>query len=111
MTIRESFYLSLVAPLLFLAQSGLAGAQDEKHPGTGDTGLRYEGAPSGIDPELAKNLVTSEGPPMTEGEFAHSKRIFFERCAGCHGVLRKGATGKPLTTDLTREKGSEISMG
>nr|HMQ71897.1 cytochrome D1 domain-containing protein [Rubrivivax sp.] len=29
------------------------------------------------------------------------------RCAGCHGVLRKGATGKPLTPDLTLEKGTD----
>ncbi|MCB1431741.1 MAG: c-type cytochrome, partial [Alphaproteobacteria bacterium] len=28
-----------------------------------------------------------------------------ERCAGCHGVLRKGATGKPLTPKITRELG------
>ena len=42
---------------------------------------------------------------MTADEFAHGTQIYFERCAGCHGVLRKGATGKPLTTDLTRENG------
>ena len=65
----------------------------------------YEGAPSGIDPATAKNLITSEGPAMTLEEFDHSKKIFFERCAGCHGVLRKGATGKPLTTAITRMRG------
>ena len=43
---------------------------------------------------------------MTVTEFDHAKKIFFQRCAGCHGVLRKGATGKPLTTDITREKGT-----
>ena len=57
------------------------------------TETAYEGAPSGIDPTTAKNLITSEGPPMTVEEFNRSKTIFFERCAGCHGVLRKGATG------------------
>jgi nitrite reductase (NO-forming)/hydroxylamine reductase len=46
-------------------------------------------------------------PKMTEAEFDKAKRIFFERCAGCHGVLRKGATGKPLTQDITLEKGLE----
>lgn len=46
-------------------------------------------------------------PKMSEGEFDKAKRIFFERCAGCHGVLRKGATGKPLTPDITLEKGLE----
>ena len=44
-------------------------------------------------------------PSLTDAEFNRANQIYFERCAGCHGVLRKGATGKPLTTDLTRELG------
>ncbi|MEZ5676134.1 dissimilatory nitrite reductase (NO-forming), cytochrome cd1 type apoprotein [Thalassovita litoralis] len=49
-----------------------------------------------------------EGDPvMTQEEFQQGTKIYFERCAGCHGVLRKGATGKPLTTDITRENGYE----
>jgi nitrite reductase (NO-forming)/hydroxylamine reductase len=44
-------------------------------------------------------------PAMTLAEFTKAKQIYFERCAGCHGVLRKGATGKALTTDLTHELG------
>lgn len=70
-----------------------------------ETETAYEGAPSGIDPASAKNMITSEGPAMSVEEFNRSKKIFFERCAGCHGVLRKGATGKPLTTDITRARG------
>ena len=41
-------------------------------------------------------------PVMSQEEFQKATEIYFERCAGCHGVLRKGATGKPLTPDLTR---------
>ncbi len=44
-------------------------------------------------------------PAMSAEEFNRAKEIYFQRCAGCHGVLRKGATGKPLTTDITRELG------
>ncbi len=44
---------------------------------------------------------------MTEAEYAQASRIYFERCAGCHGVLRGGATGKALTTDLTRDLGMD----
>ncbi|MCB1437316.1 MAG: c-type cytochrome [Rhodobiaceae bacterium] len=44
-------------------------------------------------------------PQLTADEFAAANKIYFERCAGCHGVLRKGATGKPLTTDITKERG------
>jgi nitrite reductase (NO-forming)/hydroxylamine reductase len=46
-------------------------------------------------------------PVITPSEFQTANTIYFERCAGCHGVLRKGATGKPLTTDITRENGYE----
>jgi nitrite reductase (NO-forming)/hydroxylamine reductase len=70
-----------------------------------ETETAYEGAPSGISPGEAKDMITDEGPPMTQAEFDAAKKIFFERCAGCHGVLRKGATGKPLTTDITRSRG------
>lgn len=45
-------------------------------------------------------------PSISETEFDKAKQIFFERCAGCHGVLRKGATGKPLTPDITQKRGT-----
>ncbi|MGE5547963.1 MAG: cytochrome D1 domain-containing protein [Solirubrobacterales bacterium] len=32
-------------------------------------------------------------------------KIYFERCAGCHGVLRKGATGKNLEPANTQKLG------
>ena len=51
--------------------------------------------------------INPKAPKMTEAEFEKAKRIYFERCAGCHGVLRKGATGKPLTPDLTLDKGMD----
>ena len=34
--------------------------------------------------------------PLNEAEFEQAKSMYFQRCAGCHGVLRKGATGKSL---------------
>ncbi|MCW9030333.1 MAG: nitrite reductase, partial [Gammaproteobacteria bacterium] len=63
-------------------------------------------APVPIDPEQAKETLSPKAPSVTPEEFAHAKTIFFERCAGCHGVLRKGATGKPLTPDITLPKGT-----
>ncbi|MEZ5641977.1 MAG: cytochrome D1 domain-containing protein [Burkholderiaceae bacterium] len=48
-----------------------------------------------------------KAPPMTQAEFDKARQIYFERCAGCHGVLRKGATGKPLTPDITVPKGTD----
>ena len=46
-------------------------------------------------------------PPMTQVEFDTGRKTYFERCAGCHGVLRKGAAGKALTPDITVEKGTD----
>ena len=57
--------------------------------------------------EGAQVRVTPGAPNMTMAEFDHAQKIYFQRCAGCHGVLRKGATGKPLTPDITQKKGTE----
>ncbi len=70
-----------------------------------DAEVKYEGAPSSI--ESAKQVITPGAPTITQAEFQKAKTIFFQRCAGCHGVLRKGATGKPLTPDITQKKGTE----
>ncbi|MDH5707653.1 MAG: nitrite reductase [Hylemonella sp.] len=48
-----------------------------------------------------------KAPAMTQTEFDTARKIYFQRCAGCHGVLRKGATGKALTPDLTIDKGTD----
>ncbi len=37
-----------------------------------------------------------EFKPLNKEEFEQAKSMYFQRCAGCHGVLRKGATGKNL---------------
>ena len=77
------------------------------HPVPASEELAYRGAPSAITGEGATMLIDSEGPGMTQPEFEIAQQVYFERCAGCHGVLRKGATGKPLTPDITREKGTD----
>ena len=51
--------------------------------------------------------INPKAPAMSKDEFEKGKNIYFQRCAGCHGVLRKGATGKPLTTDKTIANGTE----
>ncbi len=68
---------------------------------------KYQGAASPLASEPMHQNINPKAPPMTEAEFTHAKQIYFERCAGCHGVLRKGATGKPLTPDITLTRGTE----
>jgi nitrite reductase (NO-forming)/hydroxylamine reductase len=77
------------------------------HPVTSAGEMAYQGAPSAISGEGATMFIDSEGPKMTQAEFDIATKVYFQRCAGCHGVLRKGATGKPLTPDITREKGTD----
>ena len=74
------------------------------HPTTQEE-MAYKGAPSAV--QGARGFIDSEGPKMTQAEFDNATQVYFERCAGCHGVLRKGATGKPLMPDITREKGTD----
>ena len=82
-------------------------AQGELHPGTSKAKAAYEGAPVAMSGKDIKQVRTPGAPDMTEDEFAAASEIFFQRCAGCHGVLRKGATGKPLTPDLTQPRGTD----
>ena len=65
----------------------------------------YKGAASTVDPAKIKTIRTAGAPDLSDAEFEMAKEIYFQRCAGCHGVLRKGATGKPLTPDITQERG------
>ncbi|UCE01076.1 MAG: c-type cytochrome [Chloroflexota bacterium] len=62
------------------------------------------------DPEqIAAQLAATQAgqaPELTDEEWAKATQIFFDRCAGCHGVLRNGATGPALTPDKTIAKGT-----
>ncbi|MBL7004707.1 MAG: c-type cytochrome, partial [Gammaproteobacteria bacterium] len=42
-------------------------------------------------------------PTLSEADFEKGKSMYFQRCAGCHGTLRKGATGKSLEP-VTKKK-------
>jgi nitrite reductase (NO-forming)/hydroxylamine reductase len=91
------------------AELGEAGEMvaGERHTGATEGEMRYRGAPSPIAPEDTRQVMGAGGPALTEDEYSVATQLYFERCAGCHGVLRKGATGKPLTPDITLEKGTE----
>jgi len=88
-------------------REGRSAESPTEHPGTLTAEMSYQGTPSAVEPGSAQVRITPGAPPMTVVEFERAKQIYFERCAGCHGVLRKGATGKPLTPDLTQQKGTD----
>lgn len=77
----------------------------KKHDAT--PGEQYTPSMDVIDGDAEAPGVKAGVPALTQAEFTKANKIYFERCAGCHGVLRNGATGKALTTDITREQGLE----
>ena len=108
MTTRKLVSLAALA-MSTLAISAIA--QEPAKPGTATTDVKspqaqYEAAPYASGVEMHKN-ANAKAPAMSEAEFQKARQIYFERCAGCHGVLRKGATGKPLTPDITLAKGTD----
>jgi nitrite reductase (NO-forming)/hydroxylamine reductase len=96
-----------IAPAQVAAARGDGVVDAADHPVSGEGVMAYKGTPSPIDAGSATGFIDSVGPKITQAEFDSSTQLYFERCAGCHGVLRKGATGKPLSTDITREKGTD----
>jgi nitrite reductase (NO-forming)/hydroxylamine reductase len=56
---------------------------------------------------LAQAAEAAKAPTLTKAEFEQAKSLYFQRCAGCHGVLRKGATGKSLQPEDTLKKGTK----
>jgi nitrite reductase (NO-forming)/hydroxylamine reductase len=105
-SIIKSVVFSTLAVSSMVTSSSWAEEKSSGHPGTPESEMRYKGAPIPIDPAEAKETLSPKAPHVTPKEFARAKQIFFERCAGCHGVLRKGATGKPLTPDITLTRGT-----
>lgn len=97
---------------LALSSMSLSALAQHAQPGAATTATtapeaQYQSAASPLATTSMHQSSNPKAPPMTEEEFNRARQIYFERCAGCHGVLRKGATGKPLTPDLTTEKGTD----
>jgi len=102
MKMMKPTYLALAMaaalPLAVFAQGDTPSNKIEKE---------FQAGTSPVGQELMHQSPNPKAPPMTEEEFGKARNMYFERCAGCHGVLRKGATGKPLTPDITVGKGTD----
>ena len=60
----------------------------------------------------------AQEPTLSPEAFEASKQVYFDQCAGCHGVLRAGATGKNLmphwsktAADGTVTEGGTLKLG
>jgi nitrite reductase (NO-forming)/hydroxylamine reductase len=110
MTRTFSRSAAATAAATFLALAGgaaFAQSADKDHPKGGDPETRYQAGGSPLANVEMYQDINPKAPQMSKAEFDEARTIYFERCAGCHGVLRKGATGKPLTPDITLSRGTE----
>ena len=103
--VRRATTLALAA---FAALGGVAHAAEATNKmGVTQPEVNYQAGGSPLANEPMYQSTNPKAPPMTQAEFDLGRKTYFERCAGCHGVLRKGATGKPLTPDITLGKGTD----
>ena len=101
---KAGLIIAVVLPLGVTTAMAQVKTQEQRSPSE----KSYQaGDSSPVGAAIAHQNTNPKAPPMTEAEFQKGANIYFQRCAGCHGVLRKGATGKPLTTDKTIASGSE----
>ena len=63
-------------------------------------------APAKKEAAPAPAAAAPAAPTLTAEEKAATGKTYFERCAGCHGMLRKGATGKNLEPANTAKLGT-----
>ena len=61
----------------------------------------------GNSDESAVGISVSSDVTITDAEMEQGELIYFDKCAGCHGSSRKGATGPSLLPD---GNGKDISM-
>lgn len=62
---------------------------------------------SALSVVFSTGIAAAEGITLTDDEMKAAKKIYFDRCAGCHGTLRKGATGPNLEPAKTTALGTD----
>jgi len=81
-----SRYFILLTVLSVLGASGTAGAASEQ------------------DLSSALTEGTVPVPDLSGADYDRATGIYFDRCSGCHGMLRKGATGPKITDEAMLKK-------
>lgn len=56
---------------------------------------------------FAGSAAAQSAPTLTKEQFDRANLLYFQQCAGCHGVLRKGATGKNLEPENMLKLGQQ----
>ena len=97
---------AIAAVGMFAITLGHARAEEKDESHMTEPELEYQAGGSPLAEQEMHHDINPDAPKMSAKEFDIGRQIYFERCAGCHGVLRKGATGKALTPDITLERGT-----
>ena len=57
---------------------------------------------------VAATMAQAEEIKLSKEEMAKANQIYFDRCAGCHGMLRKGALGPWIRPEHHKGKKGEV---
>jgi nitrite reductase (NO-forming)/hydroxylamine reductase len=108
MRLRSLQWIAAIAAAgMFAITVGQARADEDKDEShMTEPEKEYQAGGSPLAEEDMHQDINPDAPKMSASEFIRGRQIYFERCAGCHGVLRKGATGKALTPDITLKRGT-----
>ena len=109
MSIRKRWLTGafVLASLPLAVSQAFAADPEPQHKDLPSAEIKYQAGGSPLGEVEMYQDINPKAPAMSKAEFDQARKIYFQRCAGCHGVLRKGATGKPLTPDKTLANGTE----
>ncbi|WP_238897692.1 c-type cytochrome [Achromobacter xylosoxidans] len=96
---------ALVVAMGLAALNGGLALADEKQQSSKSAVNTDRNAETPADSSPSRMVKTPGAPDMTEADFQRGTEIYLQRCVACHGAQREGATGKPLTPDITQARG------
>ncbi len=99
-----SLFMLAAIPLAISSAFAAEAAKDHK---ASPEAKYLAGAGAGAGKLEMYQSTDPNGPAMTKAEFDAGRQLYFDRCAGCHGVLRKGATGKALLPGPMQKLGTD----
>lgn len=80
-------------------------AAGQRHPGATEGELTHLGRSSPIPVDGMRQVEVASESVLGPVEFRTANKLYFARCASCHGATRSGSIGTPLTPDITVAKG------
>ncbi len=70
------------------------------------TNIRIAALTAAVAAALGATVAQAGDKLLGDEAFAKAQQVYFDRCAGCHGTLRKGATGPSLEPERMKKFGT-----